>query len=162
MIRAARTTNAANIADLWNWMIRDTLWTFTSREKTTEDVAKLIDARPRHFLVHETEGVFQGFATFGPFRAGPGYRATCEHSILVLPGHHGAGVGRALMEALIAAAQADDFHVMIGAISSENRPALDFHLKMGFEQVGYMPQVGRKAGRWLDLILMQKNLTKRP
>ena len=161
MIRAARSTNATDIAKLWNWMIRDTLSTFTTEEKPVALIADLIEERPHHFLVSEAQGVFQGFATFGPFRTGPGYRATCEHSVLVDPACQGGGIGRALMEALMDAAKVQGYCIMVAAISSENRQAVEFHRKIGFEQVGYMRAVGWKADRWLDLILMQKNLADR-
>jgi len=161
MIRAARSTDAADIATLWNWMIRDTLSTFTTEQKTVADIVGLIQVRPGHFWVSEENGTLQGFATFGPFRSGPGYRATCEHSVLVDRGCHGRGVGRALMETLFQAARKDRYRVMVAAISGENRQAVEFHKKIGFEQVGYMPEVGYKADKWLDLVLMQKNLAER-
>lgn len=161
MIRPACNSDAVAIAMLWNWMIRDTLSTFTTQEKSEAEISDLIQTRSRHFFVSEAQGACQGFATFGPFRAGPGYRTTCEHSILVHPDHHGLGVGRALMDALTGAATADNYRVMVAAISGENPAAIEFHSKIGFRQVGHMPQVGFKAGRWLDLVLMQKNLIER-
>lgn len=161
MIRAAQSSDAKETAALWNWMIRDTLHTFTTEEKTVAGIGDLIQARPRHFFVSENQGKFGGFATFGTFRSGPGYRTTCEHSVLVDPDCHGLGIGRALMEALIHAAKTQNYRVMVAAISGENRQAVSFHTKLGFEQVGNMPHVGFKADRWLDLVLMQKNLTER-
>lgn len=161
MIRAARSTDATDIAALWNWMIRDTLSTFTTEQKTVDDIIALIGARSGHFWVSEENGLLQGFATFGPFRSGPGYRATCEHSVLVDPGRHGLGIGRALMETLLRAAKQDGYRIVVAAISGENRQAVEFHTKIGFEQVGYIPQVGHKQDRWLDLVLMQKNLAER-
>lgn len=159
MIRAAVESDASAIADLWNWMIRDTFATFTDVPKTETEVATLLRARAGACLVHAVDGTCQGYAHFGPFRTGPGYAATCEHSVVVAPDAQGAGVGRALMPPLFELARAQGMHVMVAAISGANPGAVRFHQGLGFDHVGRMPQVGRKAGRWLDLVLMQKILS---
>jgi phosphinothricin acetyltransferase len=158
MIRAAEAGDAEAIAALWNWMIRDTLATFTTVEKTPADIVALIAGRPGAFLVAEDPGGVCGFATFGPFRAGPGYVATCEHSILIRPETQGRGLGRALMCDLEALATAHAMHAMIGGVSGANPAAVRFHAACGFVETGRLPEVGRKAGQWLDLGFMQKIL----
>lgn len=139
-------------------MIRDTLATFTTVPKTSTEIEARIIAAPSQFFVAENKGVLVGFATFGPFRPGPGYAATCEHSIIVDPKAHGKGIGRALMAETEKAARVAGKKVMIGAISSQNPDAIRFHERLHFIHVGRLPGVGYKQGRWLDLILMQKNL----
>lgn len=137
-------------------MICDTTATFTTDEKTGDDLDALIKARPDAFLVAETSGTFAGFITWGPFRAGPGYAHTAEHSIITT--QSGQGTGRALMKAACAQAAAQGIHTMIACIGSENSAAVAFHGRLGFALAGRLPQVGRKAGRWHDLILMSKLL----
>ena len=159
MIRPATSADAGAIAALWNGMIRDTLATFTTELKTTQAIHQTLNDRPGAFFVAEQAGAMLGFVTFGPFRGGPGYAATCEHSIIVAPDAQGQGAGRALMARAIEAARRMDQHIMIAAISSANPDAVEFHAKQGFDHVGHLPQVGRKSGQWLDLILMQKNLS---
>ncbi len=63
-----------------------------------------------------------------------------------------------MMQQLFDSARARDKHVMVACITAENRAGLAFHQRMGFEQTGFMPEVGRKFGRWLDLAIMQKRL----
>ncbi len=157
IIRTATKADAAQIADLWNRMIRDTLLTFTTEEKTVQAVAQLIALRIGAFWVADVGGV-DGFVTFGPFRGGPGYSATVEHSIVLGSRAQGKGIGRALMQQAMAQAHTQGHHIMVAAISSANPAAVKFHTALGFVQTGQMPQVGRKAGQWLDLILMQKTL----
>ena len=154
-VRAAQISDAQAIADLWNKMIRETDATFTTQEKTTKGIAALIAERTGAFWVAQKHEVF-GFVTFGPFRSGPGYSATVEHTIILADAAQGNGAGRMLMQHAVAGAMAQGHHVMVAAISAANPGAVTFHAKLGFEQVAHMPQVGRKGGKWLDLILMQK------
>ncbi|MFT4118052.1 GNAT family N-acetyltransferase [Bradyrhizobium sp.] len=102
-----------------------------------------------------------GFASFGDFRPWPGYRHTVENSVYVDERHHRSGVGRNLVAALIARASTLDKHVMIAAIEAANTASIALHASLGFAEVGRMPEVGCKFGRWLDLVLMQKRLDSR-
>jgi L-amino acid N-acyltransferase len=104
-------------------------------------------------------GELMGFASFGTFRAFPAYKYTVEHSVYVHHAHRGKGLGKALMNAVIEAAQAQGKHAMVGAIDAANEASLKLHADLGFERVGTMPQVGFKFGRWLDLALVQRVLT---
>lgn len=100
-----------------------------------------------------------GYATWTGFRGGdrfPGYRRTVELTIHVDGDRQGAGVGRALLEALVGVARRRGVHVMVGAVDSENAGSIAFHEALGFTVVGRMPEVGRKFDRWLDLVLLQR------
>ena len=156
MIRAARPTDAEAIAGLWNEMIAETTDTFTTVPKTVAGISALIAERP--VIVAEQEGRFAGFATFGPFRSGPGYAQTVEHTILVTPQARGAGVAQILMTNLEDEARRAGHHVMVAGISASNRRAIRFHAGLGFAEVARMPEVGEKWGQKLDLVLMQKIL----
>lgn len=158
MIRAAEARDAEAVAALWNAMIRDSLATFTTTEKTSQEIATVIEERAGAFFVAEEAGAAAGFVTFGAFRGGPGYAATVEHSIVLGEAAQGRGLGRALMARAEQAAAAQGRHVMVAAISSANPGAVAFHAALGFSEVGRMPEVGRKRDQWLDLILMQKVL----
>jgi phosphinothricin acetyltransferase len=156
-VRSATPEDAAAVTALWNRMIKDTLATFTTQAKTDVQIADMITARSPAFWVAETDRVI-GFATFGPFRSGPGYAATMEHTVIVDAAALRGGTGSALMDAVEAGARAQGGHVLVAGISSANPNAVAFHQQKGFTQVARMPEVGRKAGQWLDLILMQKTL----
>ncbi|MBU8537270.1 GNAT family N-acetyltransferase [Falsiroseomonas tokyonensis] len=99
-----------------------------------------------------------GFASYGPFRPFAGYDATVEHSVYVDPAAHRQGIGAALLAALEAQARAQGRHVMVGAVEAGNAGSIALHLRAGFVETGRMPEVGRKFGRWLDLVLLQKRL----
>ncbi|MDO8884230.1 MAG: N-acetyltransferase family protein [Pseudotabrizicola sp.] len=161
MIRDATPADAVAVALIWNHYIRDTNATFNSAEKSVEEVRATITTRleTRCFLVAEHAGRVQGFATYDQFRGGIGYAKTMEHTIQLAPDSGGNGFGRALMAALEAHATIAGAHVMVAAVTGENATGRDFHARMGYVQVGLMPQVGRKFGRWMDLLLMQKILS---
>jgi phosphinothricin acetyltransferase len=90
----------------------------------------------------------------------PGYRFTVEHTVHVREDHWGSGAGRALMEELVERARAAGKHVMVGALDGANEASLRFHARLGFVEVARMPEVGRKFGRWLDLVLVQRILDR--
>jgi L-amino acid N-acyltransferase YncA len=107
----------------------------------------------------EPDGDVIGYSAFGDWRgAWPGYRHTVEHSVHVRADRRGAGVGRALVGALFPHAEAMGKHVMIGGIDAANSASIRLHEKLGFQQVAHFREVGRKFGRWLDLIFMQRTL----
>lgn len=103
-----------------------------------------------------------GYASYAQWRPHSGYRHTVEHSVYVRGDQRGRGIGRTLMEELIARARAARIHVMIGGVESGNTASVALHERLGFVEVGRMPQVGAKFGRWLDLSMLQLMLDDRP
>ncbi len=81
-----------------------------------------------------------------------------EHTVILTDAARGRGLGRALMAGIEAHAQAAGAHLMIGAISGANPAGLGFHARLGYREVGRLPEAGLKFGQWLDLVLMQKTL----
>lgn len=103
-----------------------------------------------------------GYASYAQWRPHSGYRLTVEHSVYVRGDQRGRGIGRSLMRALIDRARAAGLHVMIGGVESGNTASIALHERLGFAEVGRMPQVGAKFGRWLDLSMLQLVLDDRP
>lgn len=146
------------VGDIWNAVIRDTAATFTTVEKTPEALEAWLDAGGPRLVAAEGPGALLGFCSAAPFRPGPGYRRTFEHTVHVAAAGRGRGVGRALMDALIAELRAGGARSIIAGISGENPRAESFHAKLGFAEVGRIPEAGEKFGRRLDLVLMQRML----
>lgn len=99
-----------------------------------------------------------GVASYGDFRPQPGYRHAVEHSVHVRGDARSQGVGLQLMHALHARAIAQNKHIMVAAIDALNIRSIRFHQRLGYVEVGRMPQIAVKSTQWLDLVLMQKRL----
>jgi phosphinothricin acetyltransferase len=101
--------------------------------------------------VVDDAGALLGFATYGPFRHWPAYKYTIEHSVYVQRDHRRQGVARALLTRLIATAEQQDYHVMVGGIDATNSASIALHVELGFVLAGTIHRAGFKFGRWLDL-----------
>ena len=153
-VRMAEAGDLPAVAAIWNHVIRHTEQTFTTAEKTVEGLRGLDP-----ILVGEIDGRVVGFATYFPFRSGPGYRYSMEHSVYIDPAAHGHGLGRQLMQALEDHARDAGVHALMAGISGANPGGVTFHEKIGFKVVARLPEVGFKNGRYLDLVLAQKILS---
>jgi phosphinothricin acetyltransferase len=105
--------------------------------------------------LEDSHGALLAFGSYGTFRAWPAYKYTVEHSVYVHKDQRGRGLGRAVMQGLIAAARRNEVHCMIGGIDATNAGSIALHEGLGFRHVGTLPQVGFKFGRWLDLAFFQ-------
>ena len=111
------------------------------------------------YLVAEIDGAIAGYAYAGPYRPRAAYRYSIEDSIYVAPTAHRRGIGRVLLDCLIAEAAARDFRQMIAVIGDSAQAAsIALHQAAGFRLVGTFEAIGFKFGRWLDTVLMQKAL----
>src|ERR1043166_3396561 len=100
-------------------------------------------------------GELLGFGSYGTFRAWPAYKYSIEHSIYVGANFRGQGIGKVLLGEIIARARAQNYHVLIGGIDSQNAASIQLHKRFGFQHAGTIRQVGFKFGRWLDLEFYQ-------
>ncbi|HEX4767552.1 MAG TPA: GNAT family N-acetyltransferase [Lichenihabitans sp.] len=110
------------------------------------------------FLVAADHGAVLGYASFGDFRPHDGYFKTVEHSVYVDRHRRRRGIAAQLMPPLIERARTLGKHAMVGGIDAANEASVRLHESLGFQQVGLLPQVGFKFGRYLDLLFMQKIL----
>jgi len=164
VVRPAVEQDLPAITHLFNVLIPTTATAWRDHLADDEEMATWWaqqEAGGHAVLVAEVDGRVVGYATWTGFRGGdrfPGYRQTVEHTIHVDGDQHGRGVGRALLQELVAEAGRRGVHVMVGAVDSENTGSIAFHEALGFTVVGRMPEVGRKFDRWLDLVLLQRTV----
>lgn len=107
----------------------------------------------------DSAGTVLGYSYAGAFRPRIAYRYTVENSIYVASTAQNRGVGRALMEALIADCTTRGFRQMVAVIGdSANAGSIALHRACGFHDVGNLRCTGLKFGGWLDTVLMQRPL----
>jgi phosphinothricin acetyltransferase len=105
--------------------------------------------------VENAQGKLLGFASYGTFRSFPAYKYTVEHSVYVDGNSRGQGIGTRLLQEVIAAAQRQELHCLVGGIDAANSVSIRLHEKLGFEYCGAIRHAGYKFGRWLDLAFYQ-------
>jgi phosphinothricin acetyltransferase len=103
-----------------------------------------------------------GFAYASPWRPKSAYRHTVEDTVYLSPGCTGRGIGSALLGTLLAGCAAAGARQVIAVIADTGSDAsAALHRRLGFTQAGLLSGVGRKHGRWIDTLLMQKELMQK-
>lgn len=95
------------------------------------------------------------FGSYGPFRGRRAYKYTVEHSLYVEAAWRGKGLGTSMLKQIIAHAEEQGYHNLIGGIASENQASVATHEKCGFEPCGTIRHAGYKFGKWIDLSFYQ-------
>ena len=111
------------------------------------------------YIVAVIDGGVVGYAYASSYRPRPAYRFTVENSVYLRRAIHRRGIGRQLLERLIAECEMCGFRQMIAVIGdSANAGSIGVHTRCGFQMIGTHPDVGFKFGRWLDTVMMQRAL----
>ena len=161
-LRDATEADAEAITRIYNEVIRtsDAIW--LDDEVTVDDrldwLRAALGAGHDVVVACDDQGQVVGYASLGPFRTKSGYWPTVEHSVHVDGRHRGAGIGQDLLDELTRRATSAGRKVMVAAIDGGNDGSIRFHERNGFRTVGTLPGVGRKSGRVVDLVLMQRDL----
>jgi phosphinothricin acetyltransferase len=158
--------HSAPILAIFNDAIANSTALYDYRPRALESMVGWFDAKAKGRYpvigVENDAGELMGFASYGPFRNWPAYKYSVEHSIYVDARFRGQGLGRVLLKEIIAAAEKQDYHVMVGGIDAANAVSIKLHESLGFIHSGTVKHAGFKFGRWLDLALYQLILRTPP
>jgi L-amino acid N-acyltransferase YncA len=161
-LRPATPNDAAALAAIYGHHVLHGFGTFEEIAPSAEDMVQRVAAVVGYglpYLVVEMDGAVAGFAYASPFRTRAAYRYTVEDSVYIAPDRLGQGIGKALLKAVIADAQALGLRQMVAMIGdSGNAGSIGLHRSCGFEPSGVMRGLGFKAGRWVDVVTMQRPL----
>jgi phosphinothricin acetyltransferase len=147
----------AAVNTIYNHYVVHSTCTYQLDPETDEArVAWFHDHGPAHpLLVAEDGDRVVGWASLSRYHSRCGYASTVEDSIYVDRDFHRRGIGGALLDALVTQARALGHHVIIAGIDSAQPGSVALHARFGFVEAGCLRQVGRKFGRWLDVVYMQ-------
>jgi phosphinothricin acetyltransferase len=160
-----RPAVAGDMAAIQRIYAHHVLHGLASFEETPPEVAEMtrrwtaiVEAGLPYVCAVEREALL-GYAYAGPYRPRSAYRFSVEDSIYVAPEATGRGIGRALLTALIARCTEIGKRQMIAVIGdSANLASIELHRACGFRAVGTFAAIGFKHGRWVDSVLMQREL----
>jgi L-amino acid N-acyltransferase YncA len=111
---------------------------------------------PAHRYVAADQGAVLGWVAASPVSARPAYAGVVEHSVYVDPAARGQGVGRLLLDTLIASTEAAGIWTIQSSIFPENTASAALHLAAGFRTVGTRERIARHHGRWRDTVLIER------
>jgi phosphinothricin acetyltransferase len=163
IVRDSAAADIGAIAAIYRHHVLTGLASFEEVPPDAEEMARrraaVVEGGMPWLVAADAAGTVLGYAYAGPYRPRPGYRYTAEDSVYVAPEAIGRGVGRALLGALVVRCEALGFRQLVAVIGdSGNAASIGLHRALGFAQVGLLPSVGFKFGRWVDGVLMQRAL----
>jgi L-amino acid N-acyltransferase len=161
-IRPAAPGDAEAIRAIYNHEVTGGSNTFDLVPRTLEEQLAWLErhhgAHPAVVATPDGDETVLGFGSLSTFRDRHAYATTVEDSVYVDAAQRGSGVGRALLEELVRLAGGHGFHAVIARIVGQNEVSIALHRACGFELVGTEREVGRKHGRWLDVVELERLL----
>ncbi|NLU52938.1 MAG: N-acetyltransferase [Clostridiaceae bacterium] len=146
--------------EIYNYYIKNTTVTFHTEEISVEEMKYILyqddDIYVTLAILDNDE--FCGYAYIGPYKKRQAYRISGEVTLYLKPGYSGKGIGSIVLETLDAHARKNGIHSLIAVICGENTASIKLFAKNGYEQCGYLKEIGIKFGRMLDVVIMQKIL----
>lgn len=163
LTRDSRDDDIPAIAAIYGHWVIHGLASFELDPPDAADMARrraaVLAAGYPHLVATDADGRLLGYAYASAYRTRPAYRFAVENSVYVAPGIGRRGVGRALLDVLIARCTARGFRLMVAVIGdSGNAPSIRLHAAAGFTHAGLLPAIGWKQGRWVDSVLMTRPL----
>lgn len=156
-IRPATADDAPRIADIYNQGIADRGATFETEPRTVDSLRARIDEADRFpLLVAEDADQVVGWAGLSGYRARACYAGIAEFSIYLDRGARGRGVGRQLLEALVATARERGYWKLLSRIFPFNTASRALCRACGFRKVGVYEKHGQLDGEWLDVVIVER------
>ena len=157
-IRLAKQKDAETIREIYNHEVRNSTATFDLVERTTEEQEKWLTERSGAFsvLVAEMSNKILGFASLSPYKSRAAYRTTVEDSIYINEEFRNQGIAGELLFHLLEVAKSSGFHAVIARIGGANEASIALHQRFDFEIVGTEKEIGRKFGKWQDVVVMKR------
>jgi L-amino acid N-acyltransferase YncA len=101
-----------------------------------------------------------GWAALSPVSSRQVYAGVAEVSVYVSESQRGLGLGRKLLEALIAVSEENGIWSLQAGMFPENVRSVALHRRCGFREVGRRERLAKLGGVWRDTILMERRSRK--
>jgi phosphinothricin acetyltransferase len=161
-VRNATDRDFAALIGIYNHYVVTSGATFDLEPVPVDEAAAFFghysSAGPHRLLVATRAGRVVGYATSGQLRSRPAYNASVEVTVYLHPDETGRGIGSTLYDRLFEALRGEDLHRAYAVIAQPNPASVALHRQFGFTEVGTMHEVGRKHGRWWDVLWMERPL----
>ena len=162
IIRDVNVQDAGGIRDIYGHYVLNGLSSFELLPPDEDEIRKWIKRikeRGHPFLAAETDGGISGYAYASTYRHRAAYDHTLENSIYVSPDYLRRGIGLRLLSDLVQVCDQLGIRQLIAVIGdSGNHASINLHVRCGFNQVGLLPSTGYKHDRWVDTVLMQREI----
>lgn len=161
IVRPSVDADLPTITAIYEYFVRHGVASFEEIPPTLEQMAERrarVFGERMPYLVAELDGWVVGYAYATIYRTRAAYRFTAEDSIYVDHAHGRAGIGSALLGALIKACESNGCRQMVAVISDQDGGSVRLHERFGFTPAGTLKSVGFKFGRWIDTLRMQRAL----
>jgi phosphinothricin acetyltransferase len=153
MIRTVKPGDAAAIANIYNYYVKNTAITFEEIPVSINEMGERIRAVVSKYpwLVWEEDGEVTGYAYVSAWKERISFRFSAEVSIYIRKESQGKGVGRELFGRLLDAARKTNIHALVSGITLPNEASVALHEKFGFTLIARFNEIGYKLDRWLDV-----------
>ena len=165
IIKPASLADLPRLTEIHNYYVQNTHITFDVRTFVPEQRVPWFhdhsDGRRHRMLVAEQAEIgILGYAATGPFRTKEAYETTVEVSVACSPDAIGKGIGTQLYQALFSVLGEEDVHRIVAGIAQPNAASIAFHERFGFKKIGTFTEVGRKFGKYWDVMWMEKPMIR--
>ena len=157
-IRTVKPEDSKQIAEIYNYYIKNTIITFevtpVRASEMKKRIVEVIDEYP--WFVFEDNEKILGYAYLSRYKSRCAYKNSVEISIYLRNGHENKGIGTALLNQLFSEVAGSDIHAIIAGIALPNEASIKLHEKFGFEKVAHFKEIGFKFGKWIDVGYWEK------
>lgn len=152
-IRLVSDADAEAITAIYNRYVTESVATFETMPLSVDEMRQRINEISVRFpyYVCEIDGILAGYCYVHPWKERAAYEKTLETTIYLRDDFRRRGIGRKLMDRLIAECSRQGYFAMIACITGNNTDSIEFHRSLGFRQVSFFEKVGFKLNQILDV-----------
>lgn len=159
LVQCEQKRHAEAILAIFNDAIVNSTALYDYKPRTMDMMATWFENKTRGEFpvigIENDTGELMAFGSYGTFRAWPAYKYSVEHSVYVDARFRARGLGKWVLQEVIAAAQGQGYHTLVGVIDASNSVSIRLHERLCFTHCGTIRQAGFKFGRWLDVAFYQ-------